>query len=270
MDRYVVIGNPVSHSLSPEIHALFARATGETLEYSRLLSPLEGFAQTARAFFDSGGLGTSVTQPFKVDALHFAHSATERAQLAGAANVLARRGDRIEADNNDGAGLIADLTRNLALELRGKRVLLLGAGGAARGVVAPLLAQAPSLLWIANRTPARAQDLAARFHALGPVEAGGIEAIPRGFDLIVNATSTSLHGEALALPEHVLHPRALAYDMAYGKAAIPFIERAQARGARASDGLGMLVELAAETFALWRGKRPETSPVLEQLRSRFA
>jgi shikimate dehydrogenase len=270
MDRYIVIGNPVSHSLSPEIHARFAQATGEALEYGKLLVPLDEFARSAREFFDSGGQGANVTMPFKGDALRFAHSAADRAKLAGAANVLVRRGDRIEADNTDGAGLVADLTRNLGLELHGKRVLLLGAGGAARGVIAPLLALEPAALWIANRTPERARELAARFSAQGAIEAVDIESIPQSpFDLVLNATSSSVRGEALAIPDHVLHPRAFAYDMAYGDAAKPFIARATARGARACDGLGMLVEQAAESFALWRGRRPQTDAVLSQLRSRF-
>jgi shikimate dehydrogenase len=193
---------------------------------------------------------------------------TPRARLAGAANFLARRGETIEADNTDGAGLVADLVRNLGLALRGIRIALLGAGGAARGVVGPLLAESPAALVIANRTHARAEELAAEFAPLGPVEACPTNALPRGFDLVINATSTSTTGEALELPHGLLAPGVLAYDMAYGPAARAFTDRARAAGARASDGLGMLVEQAAESYYLWRGTRPHTRAVLEELRKK--
>ena len=270
MDRYVVIGNPVSHSLSPEIHASFAHALGETLDYGRLLVPLGGFEQAARAFFDAGGLGANVTLPFKIDAFDFAQAASERARLAGAANFLARRGTRLEADNTDGAGLVADLEGNLGLKLRGARILVIGAGGAARGVLAPLLAMQPESLVIANRTASRAIEVAAHFRSRGDVRGVALEAIEPGrYDLVVNATSTSTRGEALELPGHLLGAGTFAYDMAYGPAARAFLANARAHGARASDGLGMLVEQAAESFALWRGKRPATASVLTQLRQRF-
>ena len=198
MDRYVVIGNPVAHSLSPRIHALFASQLGESLEYSTLDAPREDFASTARAFFDGGGRGANVTLPFKIDALRFASKASDRARLAGAANFLASRSGAIEADNTDGAGLVADLAKNLRTAISGSRVLILGAGGAARGVIAPLLAQRPARLVIANRSAARARDLAANFASLGAIEAAPLDAIPDGdFDIVVNATSTSVQGEAL-------------------------------------------------------------------------
>lgn len=271
MDRYAVIGNPVSHSLSPEIHARFASAAGESLEYGWLLAPLGEFAAVAGHFFSGGGRGANVTLPFKVDAFEFADSASERARLAGAANFLALRGTRLEADNTDGAGLVADLTRNICVPLRGRRVLLLGAGGAARGVIAPMLALDPAALVVANRTADRAIQLAARFRALGAISGVALSAIPaEPFDLVVNATSSSTRGEVLELPSHVLHAQAFAYDMAYGPAAKPFLARAAAKGAPASDGLGMLVEQAAESFALWRGRRPETGAILADLRARFA
>jgi shikimate dehydrogenase len=271
MDRYVVIGNPISHSLSPEIHARFALATGEKLDYGKLLAPAGEFAAAAMRFFAEGGRGANVTLPFKEDAFRFAHSSSERARLAGAANFLAHRDGRIEADNTDGAGLVADLTRNLGLDLRGKRILLLGAGGAARGVAAPLLALEPAALVVANRTAARAFELAARFSALGEIEGVALRSIPtRPFDLVVNATSSSVRAEPLALPAHVLHARAFVYDMAYGEAARGFLARAADAGARAADGLGMLVEQAAESFALWRGRRPDTAAVLAELRARRA
>jgi shikimate dehydrogenase len=270
MDRYVVIGNPVSHSLSPAIHASFARAEGEAIDYRTLLVPVGAFATHARRFFEAGGRGANVTLPFKADAFDFADDPSERARLAGAANVLACREGRIAADNTDGAGLVADLTHNLGVRLAGRRVLLLGAGGAARGVIAPLLALDPALLLIANRTPQRAREMAARFAALGPIEAAALDAIPRGpFDLVLNATSSSVRGEPLALAPHVFGADALAYDMAYGPAARAFLEQARLHGARGCDGLGMLVEQAAESYRLWRGRRPATRPVLEELRARI-
>jgi shikimate dehydrogenase len=271
MDRYVVIGNPVSHSLSPAIHARFAAQTGDALEYGTLAVPLADFAHEAARFFAGGGAGANVTLPFKVEAFRFAARASERARLAGAANFLARRGDVIEADNTDGAGLVADLVRNLGITLRGRSILLLGAGGAARGVVAPLLAQQPARLTIANRTAQRARELAQMFATHGPVDAAALQSIPETrYDLVVNATSTSTHGETLELPGHVLGDHALAYDMAYGPAAHAFLAQARARGARACDGLGMLVEQAAESFRLWRGKSPQTGPILAELRARHA
>jgi shikimate dehydrogenase len=271
MDRYVVIGNPVSHSLSPVIHARFAAQTGDALEYGTLLVPLADFAREAARFFAGGGAGANVTLPFKVDAFRFAQSASARARLAGAANFLARRDGTIEADNTDGAGLVGDLVRNLGVPLRGRSILLLGAGGAARGVVAPLLAQQPARLTIANRTPQRARELAEMFALQGPVEGAALQSIPETrYDLVVNATSTSTHGVTLELPEYVLGSHSLAYDMAYGPAAGAFLAQARARGARASDGLGMLVEQAAESFRLWRGRSPDTAPVLAELRARFA
>ena len=266
MDRYVVIGNPVAHSLSPTIHALFARQTGDAIEYGRLLVPQGEFAAHAKAFFRDGGCGANVTLPFKIDALEFAGECSARARLAGAANFLMARGGAIFADNTDGTGLAHDLTRNLGVTLRGARVLLVGAGGAARGVVAPLLEQDPARLLIANRTAQRAFDLAARFRSLGRVEACALDAIDGGpFDVILNATSTSTRGEELALSGALFGGSTLAYDLAYGPAARPFLEEARTHGARAVDGLGMLVEQAAESFALWRGKRPRTEPVLAEL-----
>ena len=271
MDRYVVIGNPVSHSLSPRIHALFATELGESLEYSTLLAPRDGFAPEARRFFEEGGRGANVTLPFKLDALAFASKASERARLAGAANFLMARSGAIEADNTDGAGLVTDLAGNLHVELDGATILLVGAGGAARGVIAPLLAQRPKRLVLANRSVDKARALAAQFAVYGPIYAVPLDAIPReGFDIVVNATSTSVRGEALQLPSHVFASPGLAYDMAYGPPALKFLEQARAGGMRASDGLGMLVEQAAESFQLWRGKRPETTPVLEALRAQLA
>lgn len=268
MDRYVVIGNPVAHSLSPEIHAQFARATGEAIAYERLLAPPGAFARVAREFFAAGGRGANVTLPFKTDAFELSAERTSRAQEAGAVNTLWLRDAAIVGDNTDGAGLVRDLTANLGLVLAGRRVLLLGAGGAARGVLAPLLALAPASLVVANRTRERAHELARHFGGAGCVCGTGLDELGGGYDLVVNATSSSTRGESLTLPDGLFAPGATAYDMAYGPAARPFLDRARAAGARACDGLGMLVEQAAESFWLWRGKRPATAGVIAALRAR--
>ena len=271
MDRYVVIGNPVSHSLSPAIHARFARQAREAIEYSTLAVPDGQFALFARRFFDEGGAGANVTLPFKIDAFQWADARTPRAEIAGAANFLIARSGRVEADNTDGAGLVADLAVNLRKDLGASAILVLGAGGAVRGVLAPLLEARPRRVVIANRTVERARALAASFAALGPVEAASLDAIPReDFDLVLNATSASTRGEVLELPRGAMRAGALAYDMAYGPAARPFVEGARALGLEATDGLGMLVEQAAESFRLWRGVRPETAAILAKLRARPA
>lgn len=256
----------MAHSLSPQIHARFARSAGDTIVYDRLLVEPGGFARAARAFFAEGGLGANVTLPFKVDAFAFAAERTARAERAGAVNTLALRDSRLLGDNTDGAGLVRDLVVNLGLGLAGKRVLVLGAGGAARGVLAPLLALSPGRVVVANRTRARAVELASRLRDLGPVEGVGLEATGGGFDLVVNATSAATLGGSLALGEGLFAPGAMAYDMAYGPAARLFLEFAREAGARASDGLGMLVEQAAESYFIWRGRRPETAGVIAALR----
>ncbi len=267
-ERFVVIGNPVAHSLSPTIHARFAKQAGVALEYATLLAPLDDFTGAARRFFEAGGRGANVTLPFKIDALRFADTSSERARLAGAANVLTAKQGRIEADNTDGAGLVADLTRNLGLDLRAARIVILGAGGAARGVIAPLLALLPETLVIANRAPTKARELALQFQALGPVRASALDRIEGGpFDLVLNATSASTHGEALGLPPGTIAGDTWVYDLAYGRATRPFLDRARAGGARVSDGLGMLVEQAAEAFLAWHGRRPDTGAILAALRA---
>jgi shikimate dehydrogenase len=269
MDRYAVFGNPISHSLSPRIHARFGELTDDRIEYTAIAAPVGAFAETARAFFAAGGRGGNVTLPFKLDAFELAAHRSERANLAGAANFLHARADGIHADNTDGLGLVADLEGNLGFALRGAEVLLLGAGGAARGVLAPLLARGPRRIVLANRTEATARELAQRFASVGAVEPASLASIPVApYTLVLNATSTSTRGEALALPAHAIPAGCLAYDMAYGAGAEPFLARARAAGARAtSDGLGMLVEQAAESFAMWRGRRPPTGPVLAELRA---
>ena len=260
-DRYAVIGNPIAHSQSPRIHALFARATGQDIEYGRIEAPLDGFNAAVARWRAAGGKGLNVTLPFKEEAFGLCARVTERARIAGVVNTLDL--DKSFGDNTDGVGLVQDLTQNLGLPLRGKSALLMGAGGAARAVVGALLEAGVARLVIANRTLERAQALAARSPG---VQARGYEALAgESFDLIVNATSAGLKGEGPVLPEGVLARTALAYDMVYGRDT-PFLAAARGAGARASDGLGMLVEQAAESFFIWRGVRPPTQAVLEELR----
>jgi shikimate dehydrogenase len=262
-DRYAVFGNPVAHSRSPHIHALFAVQTGQDMTYEARLAPLDGFAEAVREFAATGGRGANVTVPFKEEAFRLATGLSPRAQAAGAVNTLSFADGRIIGDNTDGAGLVRDLAGNLGLELRGRRILLLGAGGAARGVILPLLEASPSLLALANRTADKARQLAATF--AGVSGCGLDELAGRSFDLVINATSAGLSGEELALPAKVFAPDCLAYEMVYGRTT-PFMALASASGARVADGLGMLVEQAAEAFFIWRGIRPDTRPVLAELR----
>ncbi|MDR2000962.1 MAG: shikimate dehydrogenase [Zoogloeaceae bacterium] len=262
-DRYAVIGNPIAHSKSPRIHALFAAASGQDMTYEALLAPLGGFAATARGFAATGGRGANVTVPFKEEAFRLATRLTGRARAAGAVNTLVFSDNEILGDNTDGAGLVRDLTVNLAVAIGGKRVLLLGAGGAARGVILPLLAECPAELLIANRTAEKAHTLARLFS--GSTACSLAKLAGREFDLVINATSAGLTESALPRLSFTYAPNALAYDMVYGKNT-DFLRQARAPGARAADGLGMLVEQAAEAFLLWRGIRPETMTVLTALR----
>lgn len=273
-DRYAVLGNPVAHSQSPFIHAQFARQTGEPLVYERVLAPLDGFADTVRAFAAAGGRGCNVTVPFKFEALALAASASPRAHLAGAANVLRFDAGGWWADNTDGIGLVRDIEQGAGVPLAGRRVLLVGAGGAGAGVLGPLLQSGPAALQLVNRTAARAQALAARHAALAAqhavsLQAGGLGDVRGAFDVVVNATASSLAGGAVPVPSDALAPGALAVDLMYGPAAQPFLAWAQAAGAVGRDGLGMLVEQAAEAFFVWRGQRPATAPVLAALRARL-
>lgn len=263
-DRYAVFGHPVAHSKSPSIHTAFARQTGEDLSYEAILAPLDGFAEHLAAFVAAGGRGANVTVPFKEAAHALADRLTPRARLAGAVNTLRFDADGILGDNTDGAGLVADLVRNLGRTLAGTRILLLGAGGAARGVVAPLLDRSPAEFVIANRSVDRAQALAERFGR--GVRACGYDTLDTPFDLVVNATAASLAGELPPLPPRVFAPGALAYDLMYGQET-PFMRFARDHGAAAADGLGMLVEQAAEAFFVWRGVRPDTAPVIRSLRA---
>jgi len=265
-DQYAVIGNPVAHSKSPQIHAEFARQTGQDLTYERLLAPIDGFTATAAAFRARGGRGANVTLPFKGEAFGYATSLSERARAAQAVNTLSFEDDTIFGDNTDGAGLVSDVTRNLGCAIAARRVLLLGAGGAARGVIEPLRGQQPACLVLANRTLAKAQQLAQSFG--GAIEALSYAALAgRQFDVVINATSASLAGSLPPLPPGLFAEGALAYDMMYGKGETPFLAFARGEGAATrADGLGMLVEQAAESFLIWRGLRPDTAPVLKRLR----
>ncbi|GGC08332.1 shikimate dehydrogenase (NADP(+)) [Oxalicibacterium flavum] len=268
-DRYAVIGNPIAHSKSPEIHAQFARQTRQALKYERLLAPLDGFAATVADFVREGGRGMNVTVPFKLEAAALATRLTERAQAAGAVNTLLFEGGEIVGDNTDGVGLVRDIVQNAGVALAGKSVLLLGAGGAARGVILPLLDQQPARLVLANRTPARAQELAAQFAGSGAIEVATFDGIAGAFDVVINATAASLSAEVPQIPPSVFVPHTLAYDMMYGAAPTAFMAFAAAHGAQVRDGLGMLVEQAAESFCRWRGVRPETTEVFAQLRAQL-
>lgn len=270
-DRYAVIGHPIRHSKSPLIHTRFAQLTGQDIEYSRIEAPLDGFAAALRAFRDGGGLGMNVTAPFKLQAFDAASERSPRATQAGAANALQFLPDgRIQADNFDGLGLVADLQRNLGFALAGRRVLVLGAGGAARGALGPLLAERPAALVIANRTAAKAQALAslAATQALDCTVSGcGVDELPgEAFDLVINATSASQSGALPAIAPQCFKRDGLAYEMVYGRGLTPFLRLAQAAGVQQlADGVGMLVEQAAEAFAWWRGVRPDTHTVIAEL-----
>jgi shikimate dehydrogenase len=272
-DRYAVIGNPVAHSKSPQIHTMFAVQTGQDIEYLRLLAPIDGFPAAVAAFFAEGGRGANVTVPFKLQAHDLADDVSQRAKDARAANVLKFEDGRIFADNTDGAGLLRDLGTNLGVDLSGRRVLLMGAGGAAQGVLVPLLETRPAILAIANRTVDKALRLAEnlRHHPLAVHTVisgqGFTDLAGQHFDVVINATASSLSDDTPPLPPGVIADGAFAYDMMYGKGLTPFLQFAHAQGAaRVADGLGMLVEQAAESFHIWRGVRPDTAPVIAALR----
>lgn len=271
MDRYAVIGHPIKHSQSPFIHQQFAEQTEQVLDYQRLLAPLNGFADSLRHFAAEGGKGCNITVPFKTQALDIADELTPRAELAGAVNTLHLLADgRWLGDNTDGAGLVMDLKR-LGFTLNGAKILLLGAGGAARGALAPLLAELPAQIVIANRTPARADELAQHFAELGNISSAPLEALEQPFDIIINSTSASLQGETLSLSEQVCNPDTRVYDMMYSATETPFLAWAREQELEHRyDGLGMLVGQAAESFYIWRGVRPEVMPVLEALREQLA
>lgn len=267
-DHYCVIGNPIAHSKSPEIHAAFARQTGQDLAYERCLAPLDGFADTVRALVAQGCKGANVTVPFKLEAAALANRLSERARAAGAVNTLSFAGAEILGDNTDGAGLVSDIVRNAGVAVAGKRVLLLGAGGAARGVILPLLHELPERIVIANRTRATAEALVEQFAGHGgQVSACSFGAIDGVFDIVINATSASLSAALPPVPASAFGPGTLALDMMYGSEPTPFMRFAAAHGADPRDGLGMLVEQAAEAFRVWRGVRPDTGELLARMRS---
>ncbi len=288
-DRYAVIGNPIAQSKSPTIHSMFAQATHQHMVYTKIESPLDGFAATVDAFRAESAAGKAcnnfgnacnnfgnacglnITAPFKLDAFAYATQRSERAQLVGAANALkferTAQGVLVMADNFDGIGLVRDVVHNLACSLAGQRVLIIGAGGATRGALLPLLAENPARLVVANRTVATAQALAAMVAAHGSVQAMAYPELQgQAFDVVFNATSASLRAELPPLPASVFAPGCLAYDLAYGKGLTPFLLLARSAGAeQLADGVGMLVEQAAEAFAWWRGVRPATRAVIDQI-----
>jgi len=274
--RLAVVGNPVAHSRSPQIHARFAAACGHAVDYARIEAPLDGFAATLRAFAESGARGCNVTVPFKGEAFAACARLSERARRAQAVNTIVFEADGWFGDNTDGAGLVRDIERNAGVALRGTRVLLIGAGGGAAGALGALVAAGAGEVVVANRTVQRAQELVARHRIAlagappGRVAATTLESCGTAFDIVVNASASSASGAAVPVATTVLRRGTLALDMMYGPAADAFLAWAEAHGARGRDGLGMLVEQAAEAFALWRGRAPETAPVLAALRRRLA
>ncbi len=266
-DHYAVFGNPIGHSKSPFIHTLFARQTNQTMDYTAKLAPADGFVAAAKDFFAHGGRGCNITVPFKEDAYQFADRLTERAQLAGAVNTLKKLDDgEILGDNTDGEGLVQDLMQ-YQVPLKGAKILLIGAGGAARGVIKPLLDKEPASITVTNRTFSKAEQLAESFQHLGNVDALPMSEISSEFDVIINSTSASLGGELPAVSPVIFGSSSVAYDMMYGKGLTIFNHWALENGcAHAYDGLGMLVGQAAESFMLWRGLRPGTKQILRELR----
>ena len=268
-DLYAVIGNPIGHTKSPLIHTTFARQTGQDLEYVPLQAEIGGFAAEVDQLRARGGRGLNITAPFKLDAYSYATDLKERAKLAGAVNCLSFNGDRIEADNFDGVGLVRDIQHNLRCPLKGRRVLMLGAGGAARGAIPAFLEQRPAEFVLVNRTVEKAEALRDRFASYGAFEAIGYEALAnrRGvFDLVVNATSASLTGALPPIDASAFTGAALAYELAYGKGLTPFLRLSKEAGVEhLADGVGMLVEQAAEAFIWWRGVRPDTSAMIKSL-----
>ena len=266
-ERYAVIGNPIQQSKSPFIHTAFAQATEQDIEYTAIEGPLGGFAAAVDAFRAAGGLGLNITAPFKLDAFAYATERSERAQLAGAVNAMKFDGARVLAENFDGVGLVRDVTHNLNSPLKGKRVLLLGAGGAARGALLPFLEQAPAELVIANRSLEKARELAQIGARQGNVRGCAYADLSgQTFDIVFNATSASLRAELPPVPASVFANCGLAYELAYGKGLTPFLRLAQNAGVRRlADGVGMLAEQAAEAFEWWRGFRPDTRAVIEKL-----
>ncbi len=272
LDQYAVMGNPIGHSKSPLIHTLFAEQTGQKLEYSAILVELKLFNEAVREFQEKKGKGLNVTVPFKRDAWRLVDERSECAELAGAVNTIVVREDgTLYGDNTDGVGMVRDIKENLGIAIAGKRVLLLGAGGAVRGVLGPLLQENPSEVVIANRSPERAQELADDFEDFGKVEGSSFDDLDGSrYDIVINGTSSSLKGEVPPLPEGILSKDAFCYDMMYGGEPTAFLRWAEDEGCeKLSDGLGMLVEQAAESFNIWRGVRPQTAPVIKAVRKQL-
>ncbi|MBD3896637.1 shikimate dehydrogenase [Halomonas sp. ML-15] len=265
-DRYCVFGHPVAHSKSPAIHAAFAAALGDDIDYTAIEAPLDDFAGAWQRFISEGGRGANVTVPFKEQAYRLCDSLSERARRAGAVNTLVLGAEGVtHGDTTDGVGLVGDLEAN-GVRLAGARVLVLGAGGAVRGVLEPLLASRPTSVLVANRTAEKAMALAADFQDLGVISGGGFADVAGTYDLVINGTSASLAGDLPPLPDDLFADGASAYDMMYGAEPTVFLRWASERGARPIDGLGMLVGQAAESYRLWRGQTPDTGPVLAELR----
>ena len=273
-DKYAVFGNPIDHSKSPDIHRQFAEQTSQSLSYEKQLVDPQGFEAAADAFFAGGGKGLNITVPFKQDAYAYVARTTPRARRAGAVNTLSLEADgTILGDTTDGVGLVSDIKHNLGWQIRHKKVLILGAGGAVRGVLEPLLEEQPQHIIIANRTVDKALQLAKGFAEFGYLLGCGFDMLDeQQFDVIINGTSASLQGELPPLPECLINTdgSTVCYDMLYGAQPTPFMQWAAERGAKVSDGLGMLVGQAAESFALWRGVRPQTAPVINSLRAKLA
>lgn len=269
IEDYAVMGNPISHSKSPSIHTLFSEQTQQSIHYTAIQVDTGGFNHAVGNFAATGGKGLNITVPFKEEAWALVSKRSERAERAGAVNTIKIENDELFGDNTDGVGLVNDLTVNHRIELKGKNILLMGAGGAARGVLIPLLNQKPSFLFIANRTPDKAKDLAVDFSDAGNIEGGGYEHLPdKKFDVVINATAASLQGDLPPLPDTLLNDDACCYDMMYGAKPTPFMLWATEHGAKkVLDGLGMLVEQAAESFYIWRGVKPETKVVIDKLRT---
>ncbi len=270
LDNYCVMGNPVAHSKSPQIHAEFARQTGEAIFYQAIFVEQDGFAEAVTAFRNAGGKGINVTVPFKEEACNVADKLTPRAEHAGAVNTLwfSENGDACYGDTTDGIGLVRDLIFNLGLELAGKDILIMGAGGAVRGILEPLLAESPARVLIANRTISRAEELVQDYRGRADISASNYQDLKgQQFALLINGTSLGLKGEIPPLPDDILQDKASCYDLVYASSDTPFVSWAKAHGAvQAVDGTGMLVEQAAESFHIWRGVRPETATVIRMLR----
>lgn len=265
-DRYAVFGNPLGHTRSPQIHAAFARQFGDEMSYEAIEAPLDGFEPALRAFIAAGGKGINVTVPFKVTAEQIADESHEAAAICGASNCLKFEDGRIIAENFDGVGLVRDIENNLGVELKGKRVLFAGAGGATRGALGPFLEAGVAEIWIANRTVAKARDVAEMLGPRGSLHPCGYADIHRGFDVVLNATSASLSGLCPPVPPVAFEGAVVAYEMVYGKGKTPFLALAEDSGAeQIADGVGMLVEQAAEAYVWWRGKRPDTRLVIADL-----